>query len=207
MIFNSKVSTIITIIVSLVIGLSIHEAMHAFVSLKLGDTTASEQGRVSFNPFRHISLFGTILMPLATLLLFGVPVLAARPVPFNPHRVKWHEYGAALMAAAGPLSNLLLAFIAAIAVRLSFRVGALSDFLTVFAAVNAGIFVFNFIPIPPLDGSRILYAFAPESIQQIMSQIEPYGFFIVFGLVLLVPGFGALLGNVDNILIRLLLGV
>lgn len=206
MIFNNDVSTIIIIVISLVVGLSIHEATHAYVSLKLGDTTAAEQGRVSFNPFRHISLFGTILLPLVTIVLFGVPILAARPVPFNPYRVRYHEFGAAMMAAAGPLSNLVLAIVAAAAVRLLSVSSGVFNALDIFAVVNAGVFVFNMIPIPPLDGSRVLYAFAPEGLQQIMSQIEPYGFFIVFGLVLLVPGFSNLLVNIDNKLLHLLFG-
>src|SRR5579864_7454013 len=116
---SNNVQTIIIVVVSLIVGLSVHEATHAYVSQLLGDTTAAEQGRVSFNPFQHISLYGTILLPLITLILFHVPILAARPVPFNPHRVKWHEYGAALMAAAGPFSNLLMALIAAAIVHLT----------------------------------------------------------------------------------------
>jgi Zn-dependent protease len=146
---------------------------------------------------QHISLYGTILMPLVTLILFHVPILAARPVPFNPHRVKWHEYGAAIMAAAGPCSNLLLAIIAAAILHITSGSSGLVNALTIFAEVNVGVFVFNLVPIPPLDGSRVLYAFAPEAVQQVMNQIEPYGFFVVFGLVLLVPGFSALLGNID----------
>lgn len=204
MIFNIDASTIVIIIVSLVVGLSIHEATHAYVSFKLGDTTAAEQGRVSFNPFRHISLVGTILMPLATLILFHVPILAARPVPFNPYRVKYHEYGAALMAAAGPLSNLLLAIVAALIIRVAPGSNGVVNALGIFATVNLGVFVFNMIPIPPLDGSRVLYAFAPEAVQEFMNRIEPYGFFLVFGLVLLVPAFTNLLANIDSTLLRLL---
>ncbi len=206
MIFSSNVSTVAAVLISLIVGLSIHEATHAYVSLKLGDTTASEQGRVSFNPLRHISLFGTVIMPLVTYIIFGVPILAARPVPFNPHRVKYQEYGAAMMAAAGPIINLIMAGLAALIAHVLTASSGLNNILYTFAAVNVGLFVFNMIPIPPLDGSRVLYAFAPEGLQQAMSQIEPYGFFLVFGLVLLVSGFSTLLVNIDQALLRLLFG-
>src|SRR5687768_8815619 len=97
---------ILIIIAVLLISMSVHEAMHAFTGLKLGDDTAAEEGRVSLNPLRHIDPFLTILLPAALLAIGLPPVLAARPVPFNPDRVKWDEFGAALIAAAGPLSNL-----------------------------------------------------------------------------------------------------
>ena len=99
---NISYSHLLVLIAVLLISMSIHEAMHAFVGLKLGDTTASDQGRVSLNPLRHIDPFMTVLLPAITIFLFGFPVLAARPVPFNPDRVKFDEFGAALIAAAGP---------------------------------------------------------------------------------------------------------
>jgi len=171
--------------------------MHGFVGYLLGDTTAKEEGRLTLNPLRHIDPFMTVLLPIITIIAFGAPILVAKPVPFNPDRVKFHEFGAALLAAAGPASNLLLASVAALLVRVSSisQLGPLS-FPVVFIEINIAIFVFNLIPIPPLDGSRVLYAFAPQALQQFMRDIEPYGLFIVFGLILL-GGVGGSLSNIN----------
>jgi Zn-dependent protease len=190
------------ILISIVIGLSIHEAMHAFTAHWLGDTTAQEEGRLSLNPLRHIDPLTTVALPIITLIIFHVPILAAKPVPFNPNRVKYDEFGAALVAAAGPFTNLVLAVIGALFLHVITNT-ALGTFLVTFIELNVVLFIFNLIPIPPLDGSRVLYAFAPEPVQDFMRQIEPYGLFVVFGLVLtgiLIP----LLTNLENGILNLL---
>ncbi len=194
---------IVYVLVTIVISLSIHEAMHAYVAFALGDTTAQDEGRLSLNPIKHIDPFSTVLLPIITLLLFHVPILAARPVPFDPRRVKYGEFGSALIAAAGPLTNLLLAIIASFLLRVSTNQN-ITDFLDVFTLINVGLFVFNFIPIPPLDGSRVLYAFAPEALQNFMRQIEPYGLFLIFGLILL-GVLSPLIVNLNNEVLRILL--
>src|SRR5664279_3980209 len=107
-------SNIIYILVSIIIALSIHEAMHAFTAHWLGDTTAQDMGRLSLNPLKHIDPLTTIALPIITLVVFHVPILAAKPVPFNPDRVKYDEFGSALVAAAGPFTNLVLAVIGAL---------------------------------------------------------------------------------------------
>lgn len=183
--------------------MSIHEAMHAYVGLKLGDETAADQGRVSINPLRHIDPFMTVILPALTLAFFHFPILAARPVPFNPDRVRFDEYGAALIAAAGPLSNLALAIIGTIIARAANLGDGLETFLATFITVNVALFIFNIVPIPPLDGSRVLYAFAPEPLQNFMATIEPYGLFIVFGLVLF-SGFGPVISGLNQSLLNLL---
>lgn len=203
--FSLNLQTLSFTILTIIISLSIHEAMHAYIGLKLGDTTAHEEGRVSFNPLRHIDPLTTVALPIITLLLFHVPILAARPVPFNPMRVKFDEFGAALIALAGPLSNLLLAVVGAFLLRASGSHETLFNFLTIFTILNVGLFVFNMVPIPPLDGSRVLYAFAPEGLQRVMAQMETFGLFIVFGLVLAVPGFSVLLFNLDRAILNFLL--
>ncbi len=196
--------SLIIIFVSLVIAISLHEMMHAYVGLKLGDTTAQEQGRISFNPLRHIDPVLTILLPAITLILFQAPILAAKPVPFDPTRVRYGEYGAAMIAAAGPLTNLALAIITAFVLK-NVAVGPLAyDVLRIFAQLNVALFVFNMIPIPPLDGSRVLYAFAPEAVQAFMAQLEQFGFFIIFGLILFVPAFATLLFNLNSGIINFL---
>lgn len=167
---------------AIIISLVIHEFMHGFVAFKLGDTTAQEEGRLSFNPLAHIDPFMTIILPAITLLLLGIPILAAKPVPFNPARLKFDDMGAALVAAAGPLSNLVLAIIGVLILNLTpegtFAAKAILDFVY----LNVALFTFNLVPIPPLDGSRIVYAFAPEPVRNFLEQVEPFGFFIIFGL-------------------------
>jgi Zn-dependent protease len=176
--------TIVYYIVTIIISLSIHEAMHAFVGYKLGDTTAQDMGRLSLNPLKHIDPLTTVVLPIVTLIIFKVPILAAKPVPFNPGRVKYGEFGGALIAFAGPFSNLVLAVVGALIYNHLSLPLQLSNFMYIFVILNVSIFVFNILPIPPLDGSRVLYAFAPEGFQNFMRSIEPYGLFIIFGLIL-----------------------
>ncbi len=183
---------IIIVIVVIIFSMTLHEAMHAFVGYWLGDDTAKRQGRLTLNPIKHIDPFLTILLPVI-LALSGLPIFGgAKPVPFNPDRVKGDEWGAALIAAAGPLTNFLIAFIV-------FGIGVVTGVIsedgiqaTIFGTViltavtvNLGFFIFNMLPIPPLDGSRVLYALAPEFVRRVMEQIERYGIILVFVLVLL----------------------
>lgn len=187
---------IIIVIVCLVISITLHEMMHAYVGLKLGDTTAQEQGRISLNPLSHIDPFTTILLPIFTLIAFHAPILAAKPVPFDPTRVKFAEFGAAMIAAAGPLTNLALAAIGGLIAHLFASDASIFSILSTFVGINVALFIFNLIPIPPLDGSRVLYAFAPEALQDLMAQLEQVGIFIIFGLVILVPAFSNTLVNI-----------
>jgi Zn-dependent protease len=136
------------------------------------------------------------------------PFFAAKPVPFNPDRVKWDEYGAALIGVAGPLTNFVLAVAAALAFR-AWGIGAsanVHDFLIIFVQINVAFFVFNMIPFPPLDGSRLLYAFAPEPLQEVMRQIEGFGFMAILVFILIVFQFvSGPLVNIENSLINFLL--
>lgn len=202
---NSNLSGqyIIFAIISIVISLVIHEFMHAYTGHLLGDTTAQEEGRLTLNPLQHIDPFMTVLLPIITIFTFGVPILAAKPVPFNPERVKYDEFGAALIAAAGPFTNLVLAVIGALIFRSIGGVGVPAGFFSVFVTLNVALFVFNMLPIPPLDGSRVLYAFAPEPLQDLMRTIEPFGLMVIFALVLL-GGFGGFLNGANQAILNLL---
>jgi len=188
----------------ILVSMTLHEAMHAFIGYWLGDDTAKLQGRLTLNPIKHLDPFLSIILPLG-LAIIGAPIFGgAKPVPFRPDQVRWGDWGAALVAVGGPLTNLFLAFIGfGIWALLGAPVTGIGAYiLTTFFTVNLGFFVFNMIPIPPLDGSRVIYALAPEFIRTGMRFIEQYGIFIVFGLVLLAgPLIGAFMGTVINFFI------
>lgn len=196
--FTAVIITLLVILVSM----TIHEAMHAFMGYFLGDQTAKAEGRLSLNPIRHIDPFLTILLPLV-LLMLGAPVFGgAKPVPFNPHKVRFGEWGVALVAIVGPLTNLVLAFIFfGIGVSLGFidkfgfSPSLIGVMLQTFVFVNLGFFAFNMIPMPPLDGSRVLYALAPDFVRSFMRQVEQYGLVIIMALVMVGSPFISLFMN------------
>lgn len=172
----------------ILVSMTLHEAMHAFTSYWLGDDTAKLQGRLTLNPVKHIDPVLTILLPLL-LAITGMPVFGgAKPVPFNPDRVRYDEWGAALVALAGPLTNLLIAFISFgiwTVIGVSSGSAVLVQIFSTMVMVNLGFFIFNMLPIPPLDGSRVLYALAPEFVRRGMEVIEQVGVMVVFGFILI----------------------
>ncbi len=201
------VGDLFIIIPVIFVSMAIHEAMHAFTSHWLGDTTARDMGRLTLNPLKHIDLMTTVLLPVVLILAGFPPIFAAKPVPFNPDRVKYDEFGAALIGIAGPLTNLFLAFIGAILLRTLNMPTDLFNIVAIFVIVNISFFVFNMIPFPPLDGSRLLYAFAPEPLQRVMYQVESMGFMaILLFFVVLVPVIGPLISFLNLRILQLLLG-
>lgn len=164
----------------LIMSVVVHEVSHGFVANYLGDPTARLQGRLTLNPLPHIDPIGSVLVPL--LLFFtnaGVMFGWARPVPVNPYNLRG-KYGEAIVAVAGPLSNIALAVFFGLLVRFG---GALPDsFLhiaTLAVIINIVLAIFNLVPIPPLDGSKILFAFLPYHLQSMRESLERWGFFIV----------------------------
>ena len=194
------------------ISLSFHESAHAWTASRLGDMTGARLGRISLNPMRHIDLFGTILLPL--MLWFGshgtVMFGYAKPVPYNPYALKNPPLGSAAIAAAGPLSNLLLAVVAAYSFGLlthgsGFAGGSVgAQFFRILMFVNVGLASFNLIPCPPLDGGTVLSGLLPAGPRQAFAQIERYGFLIL--LALMYTGMlDRILGPVQDFLLTYLL--
>ena len=178
---DSILYIVLTILVVL-LSITVHEAMHAYAGYFLGDDTAKAHGRLSFNPIKHIDPFLTIILPLM-LALAGLPIFGgAKPVPFNPNNIRYGEWGAAIVAVAGPLINFVVAFVAfGIWVVLSPSTGSILNIIFgQIISINLAFFVFNLIPIPPLDGSRVLYALAPDFARRAMEFIEQSGVVIVF---------------------------
>lgn len=165
----------------ILLSLTVHEVSHGYAAYKLGDPTAKALGRLDLNPLRHLDPFGTIC-----LLLFGFGW--AKPVPINPLHFKHMKRDTAITAAAGPLSNFLLGFLGAFLCRaasylpFSQPVYILMLFLSVFSTLNFGLALFNLIPIPPLDGSRILFAFLPTNAYFAVMKYERY---IMIGMMIL----------------------
>lgn len=201
-------TTLIAYLVSLVVALTVHEFSHAWAGHQLGDVTAKGEGRLTLNPLAHIDPLLTLALPLF-LILAGSPVVfgAAKPVPFNPYAVRYGKWGAALVAAAGPFSNLFMATFVAVYVRLFSLPGTVEQILVSFVLMNLGFFVFNMLPIPPLDGSRILYAAAPPALADLMDRIERFGLVgIMLFLFLFYRFFSPFIATAVAFLAKLLLG-
>lgn len=200
---SDTVQGLLILLPVLLVSMSIHEMLHAYTSKWLGDDTAHLQGRVSLNPIRHIDPFFTVALPLL-LLLSGSPFLfaAAKPVQVNFNRLRYGEFGGAIVGMIGPISNLVIAVLAALIFNsLNPDFGStLYDVFKYTIALNVGLFVFNSIPWPPLDGSRLLYAFAPRPLQEIMESIERLG---MVGLVLFIFLFYQLGGPISELMQRL----
>jgi Zn-dependent protease len=204
--FSQNLVDIGIFLIVLFISVAPHEMMHAYVALKLGDDLAHSQGRISLNPLTHIDPFLTLALPAGLLLLGLPPILAAKPVPINTSRIKGEEMGLAAVGLAGPLTNLGIATISALLINFGVASGFTLDILEMFLVLNIGLFVFNMIPFPPLDGSRLLYAFAPESVKNIMRQIESFGLVgLILMLTILYPVISPIIVSIQNSLLNLLL--
>jgi Zn-dependent protease len=194
--------------VIIIISVILHELAHGYAAKQLGDDTAEAQGRLTFNPFAHVDPFMTVLLPLL-LAISGQPVFgAAKPVPISRHKLKWDEFGMAIVGFAGPFTNLVLAVLGGAILRGNFSTGSLwVTWWFYFIAINIGFFVFNILPIPPLDGSRVLYAFAPEFLQEFMDKLERYGIFVILILVVLGYSFiSPIIYSLDQHIMRFILG-
>lgn len=167
----------------LIMSVVIHEVSHGYVANALGDPTAKYAGRLTLNPISHLDLFGSFLLPVITYLLGGFIFGWAKPVPYNPYNLKDQKWGPALVGIAGPLSNISVAVIFGVIIRFSAAFLTVASpflqILTLIIFINLILAVFNLIPIPPLDGSKVLFAFFPYRWHHIQQFLERYGFFIL----------------------------
>jgi len=191
--------TIAVIVGIILISMTLHEAMHAYVSYWLGDDTAKAQGRLTLNPLKHIDPFLTIILPVGLLLVGLPPFGGAKPVPFNPDRVRGGDWGAALLA-------FVIYGVGAIVQPEAGTLGA--QIIDLAVRINLGFFIFNILPLPPLDGSRVLYAVAPEFVRTGMQFIERFGLIFIFTLVLVAsPFIGAFMSTGINFFLDVFSGI
>ncbi|OWK27291.1 MAG: hypothetical protein US76_02560 [Parcubacteria group bacterium GW2011_GWA2_38_13b] len=154
----------------------IHEYFHAWTADMLGDSTARMAGRLTVNPLKHIDLWGTVVLPLFMMFVFRIFIGYAKPVPFNPYNIKY-KHGALLVGVAGPAANILIAIIFGFVLRLFFFASPFGSFIALIVYVNIFLALFNLIPIPPLDGSRLITEILPYR-WRIMWQDSFIGIFI-----------------------------
>lgn len=184
------VQQLAVLVLPVILAITVHEAAHGYVADRLGDRTARLLGRVTLNPLRHIDPLGTVLLPLGMYALTGFLFGWAKPVPVNPRNLANPRRDMAIVAVAGPLSNLVMAVLWSLAIvvggwllPVSSWVGA--PLLLMGAAgvlINAILLVLNMIPLPPLDGGRVLVGLLPPRLARLVAQVEPYGLFVLVAL-------------------------
>ncbi len=199
--------SIIFALVIILFSAIIHEYMHGWMADYLGDPTARDAGRLTLNPLAHIDPWGSVLMPALIFLGTGGALIFgyAKPVPFNPYNLRDQRFGAAKVAVAGPLANLITALFFGLVLRFLPGLNLISaSFLAAIVQINLVLMIFNLLPIPPLDGSKVLLPFLPYDLQMKFLQFEQYGFilvllFVFFGFNLIIP--------IINFLFKLIVGV
>ncbi len=190
---NSIIYNIAVWAIPVLFAITIHEVAHGWVANMLGDKTAKMLGRLSLNPIKHIDPIGTIVVPIAMVVLqTGFVFGWAKPVPVSTRNLKSPRKDMAIIAAAGPISNLIMAVFWVFIFKLGSSVisdqaiaQGIMDMGRAGIIINLILFIFNLFPIPPLDGSKVLAGFLPQPLANLMDKIEPYGLFIVLGLVYL----------------------
>lgn len=171
----------------LIMSVVIHEVSHGYMASFLGDPTAKYEGRLTINPIKHLDFVGSFLVPVVAYFTGGFIFGWAKPVPYNPHNLRPGRWSEALVALAGPVSNLFLALVFGLLIRIGVIYGFMSEpilhITSLIVFLNIILMVFNLVPAPPLDGSKILFALFPDKIYKIREFLEKYGFFLVLFLV------------------------
>ena len=191
--------SILIVVVILLVSIVIHEIAHGATAYWLGDDTAKVAGRLTLNPLAHIEPTISIIMPLVCIMA-GLPVIGgAKPVPVDTRKINGGEWGMALVALAGPLSNFLLALIGyGIFSLLNISSGLFGSILVLFVKINLGLMLFNLLPIPPLDGSKIIYPIAPEFVQDIIEKLEKNSWLVFVIILLFTAQISAVIGMVQS---------
>jgi len=169
----------------LLMSVVIHEFAHGWMAFRLGDTTAKNYGRLTLNPIKHLDLWGSLVVPFMIFVFSGGSAIFgwAKPVPFNPNNLRDQKYGIAKVAIAGPSANLLIALIFGLILRFNqselFISSGMAQIFSLTIFLNILLAVFNLIPLPPLDGSKILFTFLPDSLRDVRIFLEQYGMFVL----------------------------
>jgi Zn-dependent protease len=219
MVFDEEtLSALVAVAIFLVVGFPVHEFSHAFAAYRLGDGTAKLFGRLTLNPLVHLDPLGSAILAISALTGSGFVIGWAKPTPVNPSMLRGGHRGEAIVAAAGPLSNLVLAALAGVVVRILVAMDLVPSPALQFVAlviqwfliINISLFIFNLFPIPPLDGSKVLFAFLPpRTVWQVRPFLERWGFVILLAVMFLPPGdsIGAqIIGPVFDAIYSLLVG-
>jgi Zn-dependent protease len=200
---NIRPETLVAIAIFLLVGFPVHEFSHALVAYRLGDGTAKMFGRLTLNPIVHLDPVGSLILVASALLGSGFIIGWAKPTPVNPSMLRGGRRAEAWVAAAGPVSNLVMAIAAALALRASLALDLVNsdpaafvaNVLYYFVFINLALFIFNLIPIPPLDGSKVMFALMnPRTVWQIRPKLEQWGFLILI-VVMIIPINGISIGG------------
>ncbi len=208
----------IFIIAIFIMSVVIHEVSHGMAALWQGDPTAKYMDRLSLNPLKHIDIFGSIIVPIIFFISKGFPFGWAKPVPYNPYNLRDQKYGPAIVGVAGPLANISIALIFGIFLKILLVAGKVSlsgtdPFFEIFSwaiTLNIILAVFNLIPFPPLDGSKLLFALVPIS-EEIKIQLEQYGFMVLIFIIFLFPALfypvSVLISSVISLFFKFVVGI
>lgn len=214
-VFMDSAITVIFQLAILMFSVVIHEVAHGLAANALGDPTAKYAGRLTLNPLKHLDPIGSVAVPLISILFGGAFIGWARPVPYNPYNLSLRnkELGSAIVGGAGPLANIAVAVFFGLAVRVLApwaagveALGFMVQMAVFIVVINLWLAVFNLMPIPPLDGSKIAFLFLPPRYAHLKIALEQFGFFIVLALVFFVPSLFIWLSGAVRFLVRFIVG-